>query len=124
MSPHYSYRLIFTRKLVNTPGQADRAIEFISPESELAQTINQQYVVLKEVERPKYLPSAIVKLMNQEGYPRFSIYQHSALWKSLEARIDGKGFGVWLGSSWYWYERWVDEVRRHCADHAGKYGLV
>ena len=121
-SPRYSYRLIFTRKLANTPGQADRAIEFIAPDSELAQVINQQYVVLKEVERPKYLPGEITKLMNNEGYPRFGIYQHTALWKSLDARVEGKGFGVPLGGNWYWYDRWVDVVRKHCAENVGKYG--
>jgi len=121
-SPHYSYRLIFTRKLANTPGQADRAIEFIAPDSELAQVINQQYVVLKEVERPKYLAGEIKKLMNQEGYPKFGIYQHTTLWKSLDARLEGKGFGILLGGNWFWYDRWLDEVKKHCAANVGKYG--
>ena len=33
-SPKYSFRMVFKQKLVNRPGQADRVIEFIKPDSE------------------------------------------------------------------------------------------
>ena len=35
-SPRFSYRLLFKKKLVNKPGQADSVLEFIDPNSELA----------------------------------------------------------------------------------------
>ena len=34
-SPRFSYRLLFKKKLVNKPGQADSVVEFIDPNSEL-----------------------------------------------------------------------------------------
>ncbi|MBF8267395.1 MAG: hypothetical protein HW388_903 [Dehalococcoidia bacterium] len=123
-SPHFSCRLLVTQKLTSKPGQADRALEFIAPDSELAQTIDKQYWVLKEVERPKYLPSDIVTLLKKEGYPKFSIHYHTLLWKSLDAKRDGKGWGVKIAHTWYWYERWVEEVRKHCAANVDQYRLV
>ena len=42
--------MLFKRKLVNRPGQADSVIEFIDPNSELAKTIDKQYWVRKDVE--------------------------------------------------------------------------
>ena len=37
-SDRYSYRILFTKKLTGKRGQADRVIEFIDPESDLANT--------------------------------------------------------------------------------------
>lgn len=121
-SPHFSYRLLFIRKLTSKPGQADKVIEFIAPDSDLAQRIDKEYQVLKEVERPKYLPGDVVVLMKNEGYPRFSMHYHTLLWKTLDAKRDGKGFGVPVARTWYWYERWVEEVRKHCAANVNQYG--
>ena len=36
-------------------------------------------------------------------------------------RILGKGYGVLVASTWYWYDRWVDEVRKYCADNEELY---
>jgi hypothetical protein len=41
-SEHYSFRLLFKRKLVNRPGQADKVVEFIDPNSDLAKTIDKE----------------------------------------------------------------------------------
>lgn len=120
-SPHFSYRTIFVPKLANHRGQADRAIEFISTDSELAKEVEKQYWVQKEVERPKYLPKQVVTKMTQEGYPGFGMYQHTQLWKQLDAKNPGKGYGVKVANTWYWYERWVDEVHQHCVRNEGKY---
>ncbi|MBI4298259.1 MAG: DUF3644 domain-containing protein [Chloroflexi bacterium] len=121
-SPSFSYRILFTRKLTNKPGQADRAIEFIAPDSNEAQTLDNERWVLKEVERPKHLPGDIVKLMHKEGYPRFSMHYHTVLWKSLKAKDPGRGYGYQVVRTWYWYNRWIDEVRKHCAVNIGLYG--
>ena len=32
-----------------------------------------------------------------------------------DARNLGKGYGVLVASTWYWYDRWVDKVREHCS---------
>ena len=39
--PHFSYRLIFVRKLAKTPSLADRVIEFIAPDSDARQVDRQ-----------------------------------------------------------------------------------
>ena len=72
--------------------------------------------LLKEVERPKYLPSQIIALMREEGYARFNMHDHTQLWKKLEGKNPGKGYGVLVAKTWYWYDRWVDEVRKYCAN--------
>ena len=114
--PHFSYRLIFVRKLTNNPSQADRAIEFVGADSDLAGQINKEYWVQKEVERPKHRPSQIISLMHEEGYTGFNMHDHTQLWKAEDAKNPGKGYGVDITRQWYWYDRWVDVVRKHCAD--------
>lgn len=117
-SPLYSYRLFFVRKLTSKRGQADRAIEFISADSPLAKAIDRDYWVLKETERKKYRPSGIVKMMKEEGYSHFSIYDHTQLWKKLDAKNPGRGYGTEVPGQWLWYDRWIEIVRQHCKDTA------
>lgn len=99
--------------------QADEVIEFVSSTSDLGQEIGRTYtqIALKEVERPKHLPGEIVQLMRVEGYSSFTMHKHTQLWKMLDAKNPGKGFGVMVAGTWYWYDRWVDTVRRHCAEN-------
>ena len=115
--PHFSHRLLFVRKLTSKRAQADRAIEFIGADSDLAGKIDKEYWVQKEVERPKYLPSQIVASMREEGYPGFGMHQHTLLWQSRDAKNPGKGYGVQIANNWYWYDRWVNEVRKHCREN-------
>jgi hypothetical protein len=120
-SPHFSYRLIFVRKLTNNRGQADRAIEFLEPSSVLAQTIDKDRWVLREVERPKYLAKDVLAKMRSDGFPRFNSYHHTCLWKAIEGKNPGKGFGTEVGGTWYWYERWIEHVHRHCVEEGDLY---
>jgi hypothetical protein len=120
-SDRFAYRMLFVPKLVGKPGQADEVIEFLRPESELAQAVNRDLVALKEVERPKYLPSHIVQIMRGEGFRRFSITRHTELWQSLDAKDPAKGYGIVIEGAWYWYSRWLDLVRAHCEEHADRY---
>jgi len=120
-SPRFAYRLIFVRKLAGKPGQADRVIEFVKSDSGLAQTINKKYWVLKEVERPKYLPGQIVQRMQKEGFVGFSMHHHTQLWKKMDGRKSGKGYGVMVAKTWYWYERWIGVVRQHCVENRKRY---
>lgn len=109
----YSYRLVFKQKLVNRPGQADRVVEFIDPKSDLAKTIDKELWVKKEVERPKYRPSDVVKAVQVAGFPKFRITpEHSNLWKQEDAKNPGKGFGVEVQGAWYWYQSWIE----HCIE--------
>jgi Protein of unknown function (DUF3644) len=113
-SPKFAYRVIFVPKTANHPNQADQAITFVKADSELAKTVNAQYTVIKETERPKFLPSDVVKSMKSEGFHRFEMQHHTDLWKSRDAKEPGKKFGVMLAKTWYWYENWVEEVRKYC----------
>lgn len=90
-SPKYSFRLIFKRKLVNRPGQADRVVEFIDPNSELAKAIDKEYWVKKEVERPKFRPTDVVRAVQAAGFPKFRVTpEHSRMWSQEDAKRDRK----------------------------------
>lgn len=121
-SSRFAYRVLFVAKTANRKGQADQVIEFVKADSALAENVNKAYTIIKETERPKHLPSGIVKMMQQEGYPRFSIHCHSLLRKSENAKAEGKGFGVQVEKAWYWYDSWVGVIRNHCRENVAKYG--
>jgi hypothetical protein len=123
-SPKFAYRVLFVPKTANRKGQADEVIEFVKADTELADDVNKTYALIKETERPKHLPSEIVKKMKEEGFAAFSMHSHTQLWKQLKAKNAGKGFGVAVGKTWYWYDSWVDTVRKHCRDNAVRYGKV
>ena len=121
-NPRYSYRILFVPKTANRKGQADRAIEFIKADSPLAASVNKEYVTIKETDREKYLPGQIVKMMRKEGFSRFNMHHHTELWKNLGAKDPAKGYGVLVaGKSWYWYKRWIEEVRKYCGENAETY---
>lgn len=121
-SPHYSYRMLFKRKLVNRPGQADRVIEFIDPASDLAKTIDKEYWVKKDVERTKYRGKDVVEKVNSAGFSKFRLYsEHLRMWKSEDAKNPAKGYGVDVQGTWYWYQSWVDRCIELCAQAGDEY---
>ena len=124
-SPHFRRRFLFVPILTSKRAQADEVVEFIPPTSDLGLEIDHTYrqIALKEVERPKHLPGEIVELMGANGYSWFKMHHHTRLWKQLDAKNPGKGFGVMVVRTWYWYDRWVDTVREHCATNQGIYGV-
>jgi hypothetical protein len=120
-SPRYAYRVLFVAKTANRKGQADEVIEFVKADSALAADVNKAYAVIRETERPKHLPSGILKLMKQEGYNHFTMHDHTTLWQEADAKAGSKGFGVQVEKAWYWYDSWVDFVRNHCESNAVRY---
>jgi hypothetical protein len=38
------------------------------------------------------------------------MHDHTLLVRQLEARTSGKGYGVMLAKTWYWYENWLEKV--------------
>ena len=123
---YFRRRFLYVPVVTSKKAQADEVIEFVPPNSVLGKKINDTYrqVQLKEVERSKHLPSKIVALMHKEGYPRFNMHCHTQLWKQLDGKNPGKGYGVLVASTcWYWYDRWVDEVRRHCTENKKLYAV-
>lgn len=120
--PHYAYRILFVAKTANHKGQADRVIEFVKSDSPLADTINKEYAVIKETEKRKYLPSQVVEIIQNEGFPNFSMHNHTELWQSLDAKKPKNGFGTMVASKyWHWYERWLVVVRQHCTENRENY---
>lgn len=121
-SPKFSYRLIFKRKLVNRPGQADRVVEFIDPNSEIAKAIDKEYWVKKEVERPKFRPTDVAKAVQQAGFPKFRVNpEHVAMWQAEDAKSPGKGYGVEVQGVWYWYQSWIDRCLELCKAAGSRY---
>jgi hypothetical protein len=118
-STRYAYRVLYTLINVNRKGQADSVIEFVKPGSSLANDIER--VLVKEIEKAKFLPSAIVAKMQQEGYSRFKMPQHTDLWKKNYAKDPGKGFGILVSKQWYWYNSWLEFVQKHCQENAVVY---
>ncbi|MFH2036716.1 MAG: DUF3644 domain-containing protein, partial [Candidatus Zixiibacteriota bacterium] len=118
----YAYRILFIPKTANRIGQADRVIEFVKSGSPLAYKVNVEYAVIKETERPKYLPGQIVEFMAKEGYHKFGMHQHTMLWKDLDAKNPARGLGTSVADGhWYWYEQWLEIVRDHCKQNSSLY---
>jgi hypothetical protein len=121
-SPNYSYRLIFKKKLVNRPGQADKVVDFIDPKSDLAKAIDKEYWVKKEVEKKKYRLSDIVAAVKEAGFSQFRINpEHVEMWQSEDAKKPGKGYGVEVAGYWYWYESWLKKCLELCERAGDKY---
>ena len=122
-SPYFRRRFLFVPMVTSKKAQADEVIQFVPLNSDLGKAINDNYqrLLLKEVERPKHLPGEIVTLMREEGYTHFSMHHHTQLWKKLDGKNPGKGYGVLVAHTWYWYDRWMDEVRKHCTDNKELY---
>jgi hypothetical protein len=120
-NPRYAYRILFVPKTANRKGQADRVIEFVKSDSALAEAVNKEYAHVREIEKKKYLPTQVVRLMKDEGYVGFSLHHHTQLWKSLGAKNPDKKYGHMVaGKSWHWYENWVNVVRDYCYEHANE----
>ena len=46
INPQFGYRIFFIAKTANRKGQADRVIEFIKSDSDLANSVNQNYTLI------------------------------------------------------------------------------
>lgn len=117
----FSYRVLFVPKTVNRKGQADKVIEFIPADSDIAKGMNKEYVVVKEKEKKKFSATQIWKQIQSEGYPKFGVSQHTKLWQTENAKDPSKGYGTTVVKSWYWYESWLSLVRSHCEQNKSKY---
>ena len=119
-SSQFAYRVMFIPKTANHKGQADKVIEFIPADSEIAKNMNRDYVVIKEKEKKKYLPSGIVNELQKLGYANFTISCHTYIWKQEDAKNPNKNFGVEVEGKWYGYQNWLDFVIKHCEENLQK----
>jgi len=119
LNSRYAYRILYVPINAKREGQADRVVEFIKPDSELAGEIER--VLIKETEKNKYIPSEIITMMQNEGFSKFKMGAHIDLWKTLDGRNPNKHLGVKVSKTWYWYDSWVVIVRNHCQENRTKY---
>lgn len=120
-NPQYSYRVLYVPKIANSKGQADKVIEFIKADSPEAAGLNKEFRIIRDREKPKHLPKEIVNSMKEKGFLKFGYYQHTKLWKEMDAKDEAKGFGVSVAGSWYWYERWLKVVENYCNQHKAEF---
>lgn len=117
--PRFAHRVYMIHKTANRAPGADLAVELIVPGSEVD---NKFAFALKEVEKKKYLPSEIVKMMKREGFQRFTMDAHTKLWKKLKAKDPAKAYGAFaVGRQWCWYETWIERVREECEANKSNY---
>lgn len=112
--PQFRFRVAFVPKIASKPSKADLAVEFIKPGSPEAEAVER--VLLKEVERPKFLPGEIVAKVKAAGYAGFNMFDHTKLSQQLDARNPGKGYGVKVANTWCWYENWLEKVLEKLAE--------
>jgi len=119
--PAYRYRVAFVPITANRKSAADAAIEFVKGDSIEGQDINR--ILLKEVNKQRYTPTQVWKLMQKEGYPKFKQQQHTVLWRTLAAKNPVHNFGCEgdYRGTWVWYDKWIDRVRAHCQENKDKY---
>lgn len=121
VDPQFRFSVAFVQRTANRPSSADQAIEFVVAGTQEANEIDR--ILLKEVEKKKYLPGEIVKMMKAEGFHKFNMHHHTRLWKRLDAKKKEKGYGALaIGGVWGWYENWVIRVREECVARPEKYG--
>ncbi|MGD0522934.1 MAG: DUF3644 domain-containing protein [Candidatus Microgenomates bacterium] len=106
-SERFAYRLLFAKVNAKRIGQADRVIEFIDPKSQLAKTISKEYWVIKNKKSKPYLVRQVISELAKRGF-KIGYQQHIKLWKKYDGKNPTNGFGVLVGSLWYWYQDWID----------------
>ena len=106
--PKFRYRVAFVPKVAGKASKSDLAVEFVKAGTPEAEDVER--VLLKDTERPKYRPTAIVAKAKAAGFAQFAIFDHTQLVKQLDARSPGKGYGVEVAGQWYWYDGWFEKV--------------
>ena len=117
----YAYRVLFVPISAKRKGQADQVVEFINSDSPLAEELEKSYAILKETEKKKYLPSEIVLRMQEIGYKKFKISDHTYLWKEKDAKNPKFHYGTIIAKQWYWYQSWFDVVEQYCEKNSEKF---
>jgi hypothetical protein len=119
--PRFAFRAVFVPKLANHKSSADRAIEFVKGDSDKGRALNE--VFLKTVDRRRFTPTQVVRIVQGEGFPRFTQESHTRLWRALLAKDPAKGFGRQgdYAGTWVWYDNWLERVRAHCQEQSDRY---
>ncbi len=114
----FSYRLLFTKVTAKRIGQADRVIEFLSPNDPMAKNIEKEYWVKEDREKPKCSATQVIAQIQKLGFPSFKIHQHTLFWKKHDGKNPDNGFGSKIVKTWYWYQSWIDYIYKTLTDEA------
>lgn len=106
--PKFRYRVALVPKAAGKIAKSDAAVEIVAPGTPEAEAAER--VLLKETERPKYRATEILEKVEAAGYRNFNMHDHTVLARQLGSRNPGKGYGVTIAKTWYWYERWFEKV--------------
>ncbi|MBL0691911.1 MAG: DUF3644 domain-containing protein [SAR324 cluster bacterium] len=110
----YVQQVYYEKKLANNKNEDAEVIVFIPEGSPLANGLDGKEVVLRDTEKYKFIPSQIVSRMQGLGYDWFCMHQHTKLWQKKDAKNLKHGYGILVVKQWYWYNKWVNEVEKHC----------
>jgi hypothetical protein len=119
--PHYRMKVGFVPLAAKKPGAADTAVEVIAAGSDEAGEIER--VILKEIARQRFTRIQILEKIQAEGFPKFNGPPLTLLWKKLDAKNPGKGYGTPgdYPGTWVWYDRWIERVLEHCREAVDQY---
>ncbi|NVK17505.1 MAG: DUF3644 domain-containing protein [Methylocystaceae bacterium] len=117
--PRYAYRVALVQKKVNNRNKADEVVEIVKAGSDDEVEINR--ILIQDRERQKYRWTEIRDYVHRLGFTRFQQHHHAQLWNDLDAKNPGKGYGVMVATSWFWYDTWLEVVIEHCEEHAVDY---
>lgn len=126
--PKYSYRVIYMRDNCNNEGQADKAYRFVDEKSAEGQEIHN--ILQKFKNHKKVREKDIIKLIQKNGYIKFTKQDHKNFWQSKwpTAKVrnnsnDAKSYGEFVVEKmWLWYELpWLQAVLEHCSQNEKKY---
>lgn len=119
--PAFRMRVAFVPITSNRASGADQAVEFIKPGSDEAAKVSE--IFLKEVNKKRHTATQVVNRMREEGFPKFSLTDHTSLWRELGAKDEVKGFGCKgdYRNTWVWFDSWIARVLAHCQEHKDRY---
>ncbi len=124
----YAIRVGIFSRTSNNKNKADQLVTLVDPDSPESEQINQ--IVLKRSEPEKYKPKRIVKEMKAAGFSNFRMHEHTLLKKKFDPQHEKKignnigKYGVWIDNDWFYYESWLDKIKKHCQDHGkGNFAL-
>lgn len=118
--PAYRISYGFVPLVGKKAGAADVAVQIVAPGSPEAADIEK--IILKEVNRERYPPTKVVERVQCAGFPKFTIQDHTQLWKKRDAKNPSKGFGC-KGDygNWVYFDKWVEEVIAYCEAQGSRY---
>ena len=116
-SPQFKMKIAILPVAANRPSAGHITIE-IEKAAEGSSEVGKP-VVFKEIQKARYTERDIVEKMAGLGFKKFTTSKHRALWRGMNAKAKGKGFGQAgdYKGSWIWFETWITLVEKHCREN-------